>query len=413
MTTGAEPATPTRALAAKFYSFDRRLALLALGMFAIGTDSFVIAGILGEIARDFDVSIAAAGQLITTYALSYAIFTPITAVAMANWPRQRVLLTGILIFVVGNLVAGFGASFALVLIGRCISGLGAAIFAPMASATAAAMVGDKNRASALAVMMIALSAATAFGAPIGTVIGALLSWHYTFVLIAVIGMFVAIGVAVLVECGETTQKLSLRMRLRPIQDRRILAVLFTTFVVLCGLYVTYTYIAVIFDRATHGDGVVLAVLISILGIAGTVGSIVSGHLTDRIGSRIVINVSLVALALNFAWLPLTSANFTSAIVGVIIWGICGWGVVIPQQHRLIGLAPEYAPILLSLYAMAVYGGTSVAGVVGAVASVAIGYHQLPLVGAALVACGLVVSEYATWTIKRDGERLNKVADLDS
>jgi hypothetical protein len=129
MTTGAGPATPTRALAAKFYSFDRRLALLALGMFAIGTDSFVIAGILGEIARDFDVSIAAAGQLITTYALSYAIFTPITAVAMANWPRQRVLLAGILIFVVGNLVAGFGASFALVLIGRCISGLGAAIFA--------------------------------------------------------------------------------------------------------------------------------------------------------------------------------------------------------------------------------------------------------------------------------------------
>jgi predicted MFS family arabinose efflux permease len=204
-----------------------------------------------------------------------------------------------------------------------------------------------------------------------------------------------------------------RMRLRPIQDRRILAVLFTTFVVLCGLYVTYTYIAVIFDRATEGDGVALAVLISILGIAGTVGSIASGHLTDRIGSRIVINVSLVVLALNFAWLPLTSATFASAIVAVVIWGICGWGVVIPQQHRLIGLAPEYAPILLSLYAMAVYGGTSVAGVVGAVASVAIGYHQLPLVGAALIACGLVVSEYATWTIKRDGERLNKMADLNS
>jgi len=42
---------------------DLRLLVLALGMFALGTDNFVIAGLLPEIARGFHVGIGAAGQM--------------------------------------------------------------------------------------------------------------------------------------------------------------------------------------------------------------------------------------------------------------------------------------------------------------------------------------------------------------
>jgi len=57
-------ATLSREASTRSLSFDHRLVILAVGMFAIGTDSFVIAGILVEIAQDLDVSIVAAGQLI-------------------------------------------------------------------------------------------------------------------------------------------------------------------------------------------------------------------------------------------------------------------------------------------------------------------------------------------------------------
>jgi predicted MFS family arabinose efflux permease len=42
---------------------DRRLLVLAMGMFTLGTDNFVAAGVLPEIARGFDVSVGAAGQM--------------------------------------------------------------------------------------------------------------------------------------------------------------------------------------------------------------------------------------------------------------------------------------------------------------------------------------------------------------
>jgi predicted MFS family arabinose efflux permease len=68
---------------------DRRLLVLAVGMFALGTDSFVVAGVLPEISRTFHVSIGAAGQMTTAYAITYALMAPLIAALAAHIPRKR------------------------------------------------------------------------------------------------------------------------------------------------------------------------------------------------------------------------------------------------------------------------------------------------------------------------------------
>ena len=52
------------------------LVSLMLVTFAIGTDDFVIAGILPDIADDLAVSEAAAGQLVTVFSITYALAAP-------------------------------------------------------------------------------------------------------------------------------------------------------------------------------------------------------------------------------------------------------------------------------------------------------------------------------------------------
>jgi MFS transporter, DHA1 family, inner membrane transport protein len=63
---------------------DKRLLTLALGTFALGTDSFVIAGVLPELAHGFGVSIGAAGQFTTVYAVTYALLAPTIAALAAS-----------------------------------------------------------------------------------------------------------------------------------------------------------------------------------------------------------------------------------------------------------------------------------------------------------------------------------------
>ncbi len=63
---------------------DKRLVVLASGMFAIGTDSFVVAGVLSQVSASLGVSVALAGQMVTLYAVSYALLSPVIAAAAAT-----------------------------------------------------------------------------------------------------------------------------------------------------------------------------------------------------------------------------------------------------------------------------------------------------------------------------------------
>ena len=108
---------------------DRRLLVLALGMFALGTDSFVVAGLLPEIAHGFNVGIGAAGQMTTVYALTYALLAPTIAALAAHVPRKQLLLGGLAVFVIANLGTAVAPTFALALATRALAGLGAGLLA--------------------------------------------------------------------------------------------------------------------------------------------------------------------------------------------------------------------------------------------------------------------------------------------
>lgn len=77
----------------------------------------------------------------------------------------------------------------------------------------------------------------------------------------------------------------------PLGDARVLLTLLTTWLVYAGLFLVYTYIGSSFDRATGGDARVLAALLLLWGVAATVGNVLAGRLTDRYGSRRIINAS--------------------------------------------------------------------------------------------------------------------------
>lgn len=364
------------------------LALLATGMFAIGTDSFVIAPLLPRIAGDLDVTLASSAQLITVYALSYALLSPITAILTTRWPRERVLVVGLSIFVVANICIFLAPSYLSALLARALTGLGAALFAPVASARAGSLVSPEQRGRALAIIMVGLGAATALGAPIGTLIGYFGNWRIVFLAVAVLAAPVIFGIGRSVQ--DDSIKLSWADCIRPFRDPPVIATLLTTFLVLSGLYVTYTYISAVFDRITGHTGTVMALLQSVWGVAGIAGVMMAGRLTDRFGSRVVVCSASLVVFLDFLILPWSSGHVASAIVAVIVWGVCGWGFTVPQQHRLIQYAPYSAPIALGLYAMTVYGGTSVSGVVGAISLRFMSAHQLPLIGAGLILFGLML-----------------------
>ncbi len=136
------------------------------------------------------------------------------------------------------------------------------------------------------------------------------------------------------------------------------------------------------------------------GLAATAGTLASGGLTDRFGGRRVINTAIVLAATDFALLPWTSAHLPSTVVALLVWGVCGWGLLAPQTHRLIAALPTAAPLLTGLASATVYVGVSAAPLVGQAGMAYFGAHWLGAVGAAFIALALVTAEAAHAVIHR-------------
>ncbi|WP_204117299.1 MFS transporter [Paraburkholderia sp. C35] len=377
---------------------DRRLLTLALGMFALGTDSFVFGGILPQIAKSFHVSIGAAGQMITVYALTFALLAPTIAALAAGISRKRLLLTGMGLFIVANIGTALAPTFALALATRALAGVGAAMFSPTASGTGTMLVAPERRGFALSIIVAGLTTATALGTPLGAVIGGLADWRWTLAFVAALGAAGFVGVWALLPEVPLPPAISLRKRLAPLTDSRVGLILVTTVLAQIGTFIIYNYFSVVFDRATGGNPTVLGMLLVLWGLAGTFSNLMTGRIIDKIGSRKVVIVMLIAVMTVILTMPLSGRHLWSAALAITVWGGCAWGVLVPQQFRLVSLNPPMAAVLVGLNTSATYIGVSIAGVIGAGAIPVIGSHNLGYLASSIVVVALVFSELATLRI---------------
>jgi predicted MFS family arabinose efflux permease len=372
-----------------------RLLVLALGMFALGTDSLVVAGVLPQISHTFDVPIGIAGQMTTSYAITCALLAPTIAALAAGVRRKPLLLWSLALFVIANLGMAVASAYGIAIVARVLAGVGAAMFGPTATGTAVMLVPPERRGFALSVVIAGFSGATALGTPIGAIIGAFGDWRWTMVFVAALAAIAGIGVWTLLPEVPTPPPISFKQRLEPLANPGIGLTLLTTLLTMAGIFTVYTYFTVVFDRAIDGNGMVLGSLLVLWGGAGTFANLLSGRLIDAIGNRRVIFLLLAMLVTDTVLLPWASAHLWTTAAAIAVWGACAWGYPVPQQHRLVTAAPQIAPVVLGLNQSCSYLGVSVGAAIGAVGIEVIGAHHLGFIGAALIIVALIVSELAT------------------
>src|SRR5690625_621789 len=134
-----------------------RLLILVLGTFIIGTDDFVIAGLLPHIADDMNVTIAAAGQLVTAFAIAYAVGAPLFGTLTMNFPLKSLLIISMLVFAIANALSAVVTSFEMLFFTRILAALAAAIFTPLAMTASANLVSDKMKGKALSFILAGIT----------------------------------------------------------------------------------------------------------------------------------------------------------------------------------------------------------------------------------------------------------------
>ncbi|MFC3675533.1 MFS transporter [Ferrovibrio xuzhouensis] len=372
------------------------LVWLALGTFAIGTESFLVAGLLPEIATDVGVSLDSAGHLIGWFAATYAVAAPIMAALTGRFERRGVLLLSLAVFTAANLAAAFAPDFHTLLILRISMAVFACLYTPAAGALAGAMVPPEQRGRALSIVVAGLTVATAVGVPFGTAIGDLFGWRMSFVAVAALGGLAFLGIAVGLPRMMPPMVLSLRQRLAPLGMPAVRYSLLVTVLWVGGAYVLYTFLAAYFmPRGITGLG--FAAVLMLFGCCAFAGNLFGGWSTDRIGGRATTRnavLLLLPIFVVFSLLPaIPGAAVWLAVALVGLWPLAGFSAAPARQALLIDLAPQSAPVVLALNASALYAGCALGAAVGGLVMAGPGPQLLGWAGAgiellALLALGL-------------------------
>lgn len=254
--------------------------MLAIGAFAIGMTEFVIMGLLPNIARDFDVTVSQAGQLITGYALGVAIGGPILVMLTIKWNRKYLLLVLMGIFILGNIAASLSPTYGFMMTSRIITSLAHGSFFGIGSILAASMVKPAYKASAMALMFMGLSLSNILGVPFGTLIGQNFGWPMTFIIISIIGAMALIGIIFFVPMTKKQEATSVKTELKILKEKRLWLTLAVTLFGFSSVFAYFTYISSVLIEVSHIQENLISYLLIIFGVGVTLGNIVGGKLAD-------------------------------------------------------------------------------------------------------------------------------------
>jgi DHA1 family inner membrane transport protein len=373
------------------------IALLALtaGAFGIGTTEFVIMGLLLQVSADLHVSIAAAGLLISGYALGVAVGAPLLTIATRRVPRKTVLLALMAIFTLGNIACALAPSYEMLMAARVITSLAHGTFFGVGSVVATGLVAPEKRASAIAVMFTGLTAATMLGVPAGAWLGLQFGWRSTFWAVALIGVFALAVLAVFVPRDRAADKqapASLADELAVLARPQVLLGLAMTVLGFAGVFAVFTYIQPLLTRITGLSEAAVSPILLLFGGGLAVGNILGGKLADRSLMPAVLG-TLVALAVVLAVMqPALHSGVTAALfVGLL--GIASFATVAPLQLRVLEKASGAGQNLASSLNIAAFnlGNALGAWVGGVVIDRGPGLSALGWVAALLTLAGLAIA----------------------
>lgn len=351
---------------AKPVNLTKALLPLALATFAVGTDAYVVAGLLPAIATDLTVSVATAGQLVTVFALTFAITAPIFGWLLSPLDRRSALQLALAVFILGNVVTALSPNYTVALLSRILTAVGAATITATASSAAVAIAPPERRGRAMAIVIGGLTVSTALGMPLGLLIGAT-DWRLTLWAVAGLGILAVVGVSIGLP-KISMPATSLTARLAPLRGANVVTILLATLFVMAGHYTLYTYIAVATSDATKSFTYALTLILLAWGLGAVAGNVLAGSLVDKLPTFPVAVATLAAATVLLAISPLAvDSVLIVAIVWAAIWGITDGMPSVVQQYRLVALAPESAPVLFGLNSSAVFLGIAAGGALGGVA----------------------------------------------
>ncbi|WP_372028428.1 MFS transporter [Pseudomonas kurunegalensis] len=376
---------------------------LALGAFGIGTTEFVIAGLLTQVATDFNISIPQAGNLATVYALGVFVGAPLLIILGARIPRKGMLMLLMGFFVAGNFITATASTFDIALVGRVVTSLTHGAFFGIGSILAADLVAPNKRVSAIAFMFSGLTVANLVGVPVGTWLSQYMSWRDTFYAITVVGVLGFLGVMMMVPKMANHEHGNIRKEFAAFTNSRVLLAMGITVLGPAAFFTSITYISPMMIELAKFDPASITWLMVVFGLGLFLGNLLGGRYADK-ALMPLLYLTLGMQSIVMFLFSVTTHSQIMSIACILLMAGFGFATVSPIQKLVMDKARAAgAPTLASAVNIGLFnlGNAIGAWVGGLVIAAGLGYAAPNWAGALLSAGALVLALISGMLDRRD------------
>ena len=376
-----------------------RVIALAFAAFIFNTTEFVPVPLLSDIAKDFGMSTADTGLIITIYAWSVTILSLPFMLLTANLERRSLLLKVFIIFVASHALCAVAWNFTVLVIARVLIAISHAIFWSITASLAVRVAPINKSSQALGLLALGTSMAMILGLPLGRILGDSLGWRVTFGLIGIFAVGVGAWLYKILPLLPSKNSGSLKSLPELARNGFLMVIFLLTAIVISAHFSTYSYIEPFAKDISSFDGKFITIFLLLFGVAGIVASMLFSKFYKLIPNAFTaISIAIILaclLTLNFI---ATNESFMLALA--FIWGLGIAGINMSFQIKVLSLASNATDAAMAIYSAIYNIGIGAGALIGHQTIVHLGEQNIGNVGSLFAAAGLVIFLVAAVKFKR-------------
>lgn len=339
---------------------------MAFAAMAIGLVELLVGGILPVLAQDFNVSISSAGQLITFFALTYAISGPVLFVLTSKFERKALYLLALFVFALANIFTYFSTSFFALMTARVITAAATSLVIILSITLAARIASKGHQAKAIGLIFMGVSSSLVFGVPLGVLVTEQFGWRVIFLFVTVVALIAMALIAWALNPMSGQHAVPLREQVKSLKAPKLFLAQLATILMLAGHFVLYAYFTPYLQESMQLDANWISIAYFAFGIAAVMGGMLGGVLADTFGNKKAIIIVLVAFAVSLFVLPFSTFSMWVFMPAMMIWGGISWALAPPLQSYLIASDPKHGDVQQSFNSSAIQIGISLGSAIGGI-----------------------------------------------
>jgi DHA1 family inner membrane transport protein len=364
--------------------------VLAIAAFVVVTTEFLMVGLLPALARDLGVTVSAAGQLVTLFAVVVMVFGPVLTAWLVHKERKRLFLGVLVLFAASNALAAVAPNVWVLAVARIVPALALPVFWGTASETAAQLAGPGRAGRAISMVYLGISAAMLLGIPLGTLVGNAAGWRGAFWALSALSLLVAAMLYFAMPSMTAGPRVRISEQARIFKDRFFVANVVLSIVVFTAMFTGYTYLAEVLEAMAKIPAAYVGWWLMGFGAVGLLGNWLGGIWVDQ---KPLATTAVFSALLAFGMVStvaLASVHF-GLVVALVVWGVANTALYPICQIRVMKAAPNAQALAGTINVSAANGGIALGAMLGGASIPCWGVGSVGYVGAAVALLAAMIA----------------------